>query len=503
MIPAKSRVDPSSDRNAVRVSLAVAVLSVIVACAISRPWEQVHLRDGAYYAYLAELSARGIIPYRDVFHIQGPILIWLGGWSVWLGGTTGLIVQGALVAGLMTFGAALLSIGAQRGRSVIQVLPVALVAWGVSTGWPFIGRFIVSGSRPKFLAVGLAAIAVYLLCTGRRARVRVCCGAAFGAACWVWQPAATIVMGSLAGWTVVRLRQEGQAAFRELVHTALQLLLGVITFSAAMIAVFLVQGSLDEFISQAIDFSRSDVGPGATWNRLVTLLPVPVMVVGGAGLLAFVTSLFRRANPEARLPARAWQIRGAVFGWLAAYAALIWIDFDYFGDTVPLLLPLGVFAGALVSRVEGVVGGWGAMTVAAILTLWLAGGDMLLPGDHSRHSYSLGQRIRSKAAPNVLETARGRGVLIFADVLLAQKVGEDPKHPYVYWEPHTIDYIEEYEEGGMDGFLERLIAERYGVVAVGPRARDLLPYLTPRLQGLYEVRRSFRKMTHFFVLQEP
>ena len=67
-------------RTSAGVSLAVAALSVIVACAISRPWEQVHPKDGAYYAYLAELLARGIIPYRDVFFIQGPILVWLGGW---------------------------------------------------------------------------------------------------------------------------------------------------------------------------------------------------------------------------------------------------------------------------------------------------------------------------------------------------------------------------------------------------------------------------------------
>ena len=146
--------------------------SVIVACALSRPWLGVHTKDGAYFAYLAELFARGIIPYRDVFHLQGPIIVWLGGSATWLAGPSGLMLQGVLVHGLMTFGAALLACQAQARRSVIELVPVALVAGGVATGWPMLGDFMVSGGRPKFLSIGLCALAVHLLCRRERPQRR-------------------------------------------------------------------------------------------------------------------------------------------------------------------------------------------------------------------------------------------------------------------------------------------------------------------------------------------
>jgi hypothetical protein len=365
-----------------------------------------------------------------------------------------------------------------------------------------IGDFMVSGSRPKFLASGLCAIAIHLLCGRRRTSARVWCGAAFGAACWTWQPAASIAIGSFAGWAVACWLEEGRAVSGELLRAGLLLLLGAMVFSLATIAVFVAQGSLEEFVSQAVQYSVSNIGPYATWYRLTMLLPMPVMVVGGAGLLAFLASLVPAADPAARLPAQAKRIRGAVFGWLVSYGVLIWLDLDYRGDTVPLLLPLGVFAGALMSRVGEVGASWGRVVIAALLTFWLAGGDTLMPVHHSPHPYNPGQLIRKNAAYDALDAARGRGVLIFADLLLAQQVGENPKHPYVYWEPSMIEYIDEHEEGGIDAFLDRLVAERYGAVTLGPRAGALVPLLLPKLRRHYEARRPFRSNAYSFVLKQ-
>ena len=371
---------------------------------------------------------------------------------------------------------------------------------------------------PRSLAAEIPAsrqylfCAVYLLCLGTRTRHQLGCGVALGAACWTWQPAAVIAIGSLSGWAVVRLLEEGHNPLGDLVHGSLRALLGAIAFSLVTIGALLAQGSLFAFTTQAIQFSVGDVGSITNDPySLVMLLPMPVMVVGGAGLLAFVASPalhFRRADrpdrPDrrAKLPAQARQIRGAVFGWLVAYGALLSVELDYRGDTVPLLLPLGVLGGALMSRVGELAAGWGRVALAALLTFWLAGGDLLLPVHHSRHPYNPGQQIRRGAAPDALDAARGRGVLIFADVLLAQKVGENPKHPYVYWEPYTLEYIEEHEAGGVDGFLDRLIAKRYGAVTVGPRAGNLIPHLLPKLRGLYEPRKPFRSNAHSFVLRQ-
>jgi hypothetical protein len=484
------------------VALGVAAVSALVACLINRPWEGVHLHDGAYYAYLAELQGRGFAPYRDVFLLQGPILVWLGGLSVWLGGPIGLALLGASIAGLMTFGAVLLALEARgRGGSFVELLPAALVAWGVTTGWPFIGAFIVSGSRPKFLAVGLAALGVHLLCANRR----VASGAAFAAACWAWQPGAVIAVGAVTGWVVARIAERGGDASRSVATMLAGVALGVGSVSAAAVALLAAQGSLEPFVEQAILSGPAHTGrtfdPGAPFHRIAMLLPLPVLIVGGAGLAGVIGASLSRSGGV--LTPRARRVRAALLGWLVAYLALLFVDLDARGDTVPLLLPLGVFAGMAMSQLGNRVALSGQLAVAGLLCFWLAGGDMLSPLQHSPFPYRDGRSISRQAAEDTLRAAAGRGVLIFADPLLAQRVGEDPKHPYVYWEPGTVEHIRSTHAGGVDGFLDRLVEQRYGVVTVGPRAAALLPYVGPRLEGLYARSEPIRRRNHTWVLREP
>lgn len=483
------------------IALGVAAASVLITCLINRPWEGVHLHDGAYHAYLAELQGRGIAPYRDVFHLQGPLLVWLGGLSVRLGGQIGLTLLGATICGLMTFAGVRLALEARgRGGSVVELLPVALVSWGVATGWPFIGMFIVSGSRPKFLAVGLAALGVQLLCT----KWRVASGAAFAAAIWAWQPAAVIAAGALTGWAVAGFLERSRLARRRVAKTLVLVTLGALSSSAAAVAVLALQGSLEPFIEQAIRFAPTQTGralsAGATLYRLAMLLPLPVLVVGGVGLGA---ALARRLPRSAGEPApRPRRVRAALFGWLATYSALLFVDFDARGDTVPLLLPLGVFAGVAIDRCGRRLSSRGRLAVAGLLCFWLAGGDMLSPLQHSTLPYRRGNPAVKQAAVDVLRAAAGRGVLIFGDPRLDQQVGEDPKHPYVYWEPGTLDYVRHTHAGGVEGFVDRLVQQRYGVVTLGFDARALLPYLAPRLEPLYERTRSLRPGNPTWVLQD-
>ena len=495
-------MDSRENTSPARVALGVAAVSVLVTCLINQPWEGVQLRDGAYYAYLAELQGRGLAPYRDVFHLQGPILVWLGGLSVWLGGPIALTVLGASIAGLMTFAGVRLALAAHgRSGSVVDLLPVALVAWGVTTGWPFIGAFIVSGSRPKFLAVGLAALGVHLLCANRR----VASGAVFAAACWTWQPGAVIAIGAVTGWSVARLLERDRDAPRGIATTLARLAVGVLAFSAAVVGAFAAQGSFDPFVEQAIRFAPTQTervfDPGSTLHRIALLLPLPVLVVGGVGLAGVIGQAVSRSTGT--LPPRARRVRAAMLGWLVAYLALLSVDFDWRGDTVPLLMPLGVFAGVALGRLGRPASHRGRLAVAGLLCLWLAGGDMLSPLQHSPLPYAQGDRIRKRAAEDTLRAAKGRGVLIFADPLLAQQVGEDPKHPYVFWEPGSVEYIRSTHAGGIDGFLDRLIEQRYGVVTVGPRASALLPHLAPRLESHYERSQTLRWRNHTWVLREP
>ena len=495
-------MDSRENTSPIRIALGVAALSVLVTCLINRPWAGVHLRDGAYYAYLAELQGRGLTPYRDVFHLQGPVLVWLGGIASWLGGRIGLTFLGASIAGLMTFAGVRLALEAHGRRgSVAELLPIALVTWGVATGWPFIGAFIVSGSRPKFLAVGLAALGVQLLCTQRR----FASGVAFAVACWTWQPTAVIAAGAVTGWIVTRLLERDPDAKRNVATTLAGVFLGVFSVSVATLAALAAQGSLEAFVEQAIGSAPSQMErtfqAGATLHRIAMLLPLPVLIVGAIGLIGGVGQLASRAS--AALPSRARRVRAAMLGWLVAYLALLSVDFDWRGDTVPLLLPLGVFAGVVMGQLGERMSRAGGLATAGLLCVWLAGGDLLSPLQHSRLPYQQGDRIRRQAGDDTLRTAGGRGVLIFADPLLAQQVGENPKHPYVFWEPGSLITIRSSHAGGIDGFLDPLIERQYGVVSVGPRAAALLPHLVPKLEPLYVRDRTLRSRNHTWVLREP
>ena len=150
----------------------------------------------------------------------------------------------------------------------------------------------------------------------------------------------------------------------------------------------------------------------------------------------------------------------------------------------------GVVAGQL-GRAGHEIGG---LVIAALLAFWIAVGDLLFPVyDYaSSNPYRRGKRIEKETVIATEELARGRGILIFALPLLQKKTGETPKHPYLFWEPGTLEYIEKNHEGGVADFLDRLVDQRYGVVAVGPRAKKLIPYLEEKLREDYTRVRSSR-----------
>jgi len=172
-------------------------------------------------------------------------------------------------------------------------------------------------------------------------------------------------------------------------------------------------------------------------------------------------------------------------GWLTAYLAYLSVDFNARGDMVGLLTPLAVFSGVVAGQLGRVGHEMGGLVIAAVLSFWISVGDMLFPLYDSSNPYRPGRRIEKETVIATEELARGRGILIFARPLLQKKTGERPKHPYLFWEPGTIEYIADHHEGGVAGFLDRLVDQRYGVVAVGPRAKKLIPYLEEKLREDY------------------
>jgi len=476
-------------RRRTALALGLAFLLVVVTFFWNRPFSTGPTRDGAFFTYVARLATRGTLPYRDVFFIHAFVHTGLLAAALATLGKVGLLLVGALVHLAMGAVAALLALGLVRERAGrMRCVAGALVASAVAVGWPFLGEFVVSGGRPKFLALALLA-GMLLALSSRRCLLA---GALLALAGLTWQPVAILAVGVVGGFLPGAWTRRGSASEADRApkgRLVLRFVTGGLFAGVPLLLLLVAGGCFEGFLEQAVGFPlRAPLRPHPGFvgrvRQVVGLLPLPVLVTGGIGILATFLLPWLPGRGE-HSSSRSGSLTGGLLGWLAVYAVYLWFDLDARGDMVPFLIPVGALAGGALARIARSEGATQRLAVASLLFVWLSGGDLVLP-HHSSEVYKESERLDPEKAQAIARLAGGEPVLVFADPLVQNALDLDPLHPYLFWEEGTVSEIWRREEGGLPGFVDRCFRKRPKVVIVGRRALELLPAIGGRLQSGYE-----------------
>lgn len=347
------------------VFAAAILVAALAYFAAFQPWARPVLLDAATWDYMAVETARGMVPYRDVFLHKTPGAALLGALGALAGSALSLEPVLAAHALFLLFGAlapVLLfalcrSVGVARGASLAAA--IALLGYDE---WTIAA---LEGCRPKVPTVvfGLAS----MLAAER--------GRAFGASVLggisvlCWQPGVAFLLG---GWA--SLVRRGESRPSRLALVALASLLP----AAVLLAWLAAHGALRDFFDQAVLFNldyiqhkvRTPFGTlkallrtGGDWNDVEALM-MPAALAGlwvarRGGPIGEATALI-----SARLPF-ALVVSSVVYSAMTFVSYQSWPDAILFGPIVAGALGVGLYAllrRRLTARTAGVL-------AAAILSL--------------------------------------------------------------------------------------------------------------------------------------
>jgi len=319
---------------------AVAIFLAAVAYFASfQPWARPVLLDAATWDYMAVETARGLVPYRDVFLHKTPGAALFGAVGAGVGGALGVEPALAAHALFLLFGALapvllflLCRTRLSRGASV--AVAIALLAYDE---WPIAA---LEGCRPKVPTVlfGVAS----MLAAERGAAISSSLLGGVSVLCW--QPGLAFLLGSWA--TILR------AGERRLSRLAVIALASLVP-AALLLAWLAANGALQDFFDQAVLFNLHYIHdkartPSGTlkalartigeWNDLETLMAPAAM----AGL--WLTR--RRGTPEGsrdRLPL-SLVFSGCIYASMTFVSYQSWPDAILLGPFVATLLGAGLYS---------------------------------------------------------------------------------------------------------------------------------------------------------------
>lgn len=442
-------------RLADRLTAAALFATGLAYFASFRPWARPVLLDAATWDYMAIETARGLVPYRDIFLHKTPGSALLGAVGATIGKLLGAEPVLAAHALFLVFGSVapvLLFLLCRRSLPRAAAVAAAIALLGYDE-WAIAA---LEGCRPKVATVmfGLAS----MLAAER--------GAAFssslfgGLSVLCWQPGLAFLFGS---WAVL-IRDGERRPLRILAIAATSLLPSLLLLSWLA-----AQGALRDFWEQAVLFNLDYIGEKARtplgtlkafartigeWNRTEALL-LP------AALAGFWSAGDRR---DGAAPAGRWQLPLSLLVSGAVYAAMTFVSYQSWPDAIllgPLVATLaGAGLHALFSSRIGARAGF-AMT---LLVLLLAA----VPDDKAKFhppSTFAQQRERLRALEAGLQAD---------DVVIGVSVPEFFLHtgrrngwkwPYLWF--GVDEFAARRHEGGFDGILGDLEKERPRLMLVG------------------------------------
>ena len=406
--------------------------------------------DAATWDYMAVETARGLVPYRDVFLHKTPAAALLGAVGAWAGSAVG--VEPVLAAhALFLFLGALAPVllfalcratGLPRGAAVASA--VALLAydeWGVSA---------IEGCLPKVPTVlfGLAA-----MLAAERGRP-VPASLLGGVSVLFWQPGIAFLLGAWA--TLVR---NGERRVSRL------FLLGLVSLvpAALLLAWLAAHGALGDFFEQAVlfnlqyihDKARTPLGTlkalartFGQWND-VELLLTPAALAGLWMGRSRGPRSGAASEASARLPLSV-VVSGCIYAAMTFVSYQSWPDAILLGPIVASVLGIGLYS-LLRTRLAT-----GAAAVLAISVIVIAALPDTRPKFHPPVDFSTQRERFRELALELGPTDRVIGVSV-PEFFLHTSRRNGWKWPYLWF--GVDEFASAHQAGGFEGILGDLEAD--------------------------------------------
>lgn len=485
---AAARPQPARDwleRLDTRLLFALVFAVALLISLSSRFWDSPSGSDRANWDYFAQVIARGGVPYKDVVNIKSPLSAYIGAAAILVTKPFGLddvlAIRFAfvLLAALTVAFCFLVALAYFQNRRLALLAAAFMIA--IDTFW----SLSTAGIQPKTPMILFGLAALWASVKDRPFLAGVC--GMLSALCW--QPGLLFVgVAGLAFSKYLTNWRDGRV---------IRLLAGAALPLALFAAYLLLVGALKEFYLWNVHFNATIYAeheartPENFFAKIAKLLrgfygnSRPYFYVALVGLVALATREIRRGIQQGR---GYWLEAAPLHGVIIApvvYFVFCMVNMQSAPDLIPLLPFVAILAAFLfVSVVEGLAAflwrkpstsgppawvNWACATLALLLCLR---GVMATPFE--RYTTTLkDQRVAVAQAVSSLQPGDSLFVYGRTEVLVLSGRANADKH-FLLDKGKDI-YLDQVEEGGFRGWLERLKARRPKVVVYDRLAST--PYL--------------------------
>ncbi len=458
-------------------------------------------RDDAFYAHCGQRVADGYAPYERVFDVTGPLASMIPAVGVKAARYAGVPDHHGIQAQFVIL-------------SILTVLSVYLLGLEVTgsaiagglAAVTFVGfeAFLenASAASPKIAMTLLMTLA--LLCVLRRRWALA--GALIAAAALTWQ---AMVLVGIAAVAATAGEARGQRA-----RATLALVAGGLAVVAAIAAWFAAHGALTELWDSAVvslfylASRASDLPVGWYFWRVLRLsyrgYPHNFMAacLGSVGLIAAFVEARRQAGRSlgALLGSR-WSSILVSFVLLLGFSVL---DFQGAPDAYTLLPPVSLGLGYLLWRAMSAMTGPEALirpgqqvVAAALVALALLGPTIVHvkfnPGEGLERQKQIAGEIVARLDGGTLQCINAPAVLYIGEVRNATR--------HVIVSPPLLDFIDEHETGGVDGWLRDI--EDSNVELIVNHTRPVRTHMPELEQWVLDNYRLWRTYEDWSVYERP
>ncbi len=440
-------------------------------------WNQQSTGDRANWDYFAQVVSRGGVPYRDVVNIKTPLSAYIGAAAILLAKPFGIDEVLAIRILFMALAALTVAFTFLVASEFFNSRRVGLLAGAMMLGFTAFARLNGGGVQPKTPMVLFGLISLLAAVRNRP----FLSGSAAMLSALSWQPGLLFFGAALLAFTRYLTQWKDRAWLRLLAGATLPL--------ALFLAYLWVAGGLSAFFHWAFYFNFSVYAPGelrpisSFFNRIYKMLAGTYnngrfyFYLAIPGLLLFLLAEFRAARRDGFKRFKESAPRHSILIAPLVYMLFCTINIQGGADLIPLLPFVAIFASfAVVSGLNfianrfargkeamdpGRVAAYGT-AVFILVSLAFTCYQIIRAGRggvNLSDQKAEAREIASMLAPGDEMFVHGR-----TELLVLTRMTNASK--YFLLDRGKAQYLDQVEQGGFEGWLERMKSARPAIVVL-------------------------------------